>query len=67
MLVTEAGMVIDVMPLLLNAPLSMLVAPSGIVRLVILEQPLNALPPMILNAEFNAMELFACGQIKSLV
>lgn len=63
----EAGIVIEVMPLLLNAPLSILVAPVGTVRLVILVQPLNALPPMIFNAEFSAMELFAGGQIKSFV
>ena len=54
-------------PLLLNAPLSILVAPLGMVRLVILEHPLNALPPMTFNAEFNAIELFAGGQINSFV
>ena len=57
----------EVIPLLLKAPLSMLVAPLGTVRLVIRVQPLNALPPMTFNAEFNAIELFAGGQINSFV
>lgn len=66
-LVTLAGIVMEVIALLLNAPLSIVVAPSGTVRLVIRVQPLNALPPMIFSAEFSAMELFAGGQIKSFV
>ena len=57
----------EVIPLLLKAPLSMLVAPLGTVRLVIRVHPLNALPPMTFSAEFNAIELFAGGQIKSFV
>ena len=57
----------DVIPLPLNAPLSILVAPLGTVRLVILVQPLKAFPPITRNAEFNAIELFAGGQIKILV
>ena len=67
MLVTLFGIVIVLIALLLNAPLSMLVAPLGTFRLVILVQPLNAFPPMTFSAEFSAMELFAAGQIKSFV
>lgn len=67
MLVTDEGIVIFLMPLFENAPLSIVVAPFGTVRLVILLHPLNAPPPMILIAELSAIELFACGQIKSFV
>ena len=66
-LVTEAGIVTEVIALPLNAPLSMLVAPVGTVRLVILVHPLNAFPPITFNAEFKAIELFAGGQIRSFV
>lgn len=54
-------------PLFENAPLSIVVAPFGIVTVEIRLQPLNAPPPIIFTAEFNAMELFAWGQIKSFV
>lgn len=67
MLVTLFGIVIVLIPLLLNAPPSMLVAPVGTVKLVIRVQPLNAFDPITFSAEFNAMELFAGGQINSFV
>ena len=65
--VTLFGIVISLIALSLNAPLSMLVAPLGTVRLVIRVQPLKAFPPMTFNAEFSAIELFAGGQINSFV
>ena len=67
MLVTEEGIVTVLMPLFENAPLSIVVAPFGTVSDVTLLHPLKAPPPIIRIAEFKAIELFACGQIKSFV
>lgn len=66
-LVTLLGIVTEVIPLFEKAPPSMLVAPLGTVRLVIRLHPENALLPMTLSAEFNAIELFAGGQTSNFV
>ena len=67
MLSTLFGMVIEVIPLPLNAPASIVVAPLGSVILVILLQPLNAPLAIIFAEELSAILLFAGGHTKSLV
>jgi xanthosine utilization system XapX-like protein len=65
--VTLLGIVMFLIPLPEKAPPSIVVTLLGSVRLVILEQPLNAVLLIIFNAEFKAMELFAGGQTRSFV